>query len=53
MNGVCDSSDLRLQILNGDRLVESLREESVDEENDYVEIVVDMGLSAGKAFASL
>lgn len=51
---VCDSSDPGFQILNDDELIESVREESVEEEDDLnVEVEADTGPSASEAFAGL
>lgn len=46
---VCDSSDPRLQILNNDKVVESVLKEDIIN----VEIEADTGQSAGDAFAGL
>lgn len=51
---LCDSSDPGFQILNDDELIESVREESVEEEDDLnVEVEADTGPSASEAFAGL
>lgn len=51
---MCDSSDPGYQILSDDELIENVREESVEEEDDVnVEDEADMGPSASEAFAGL
>lgn len=49
----CDSSDSGFQILRGQELIESEREESVEEEDDLnVEVRADTGPSVSKAFVN-
>lgn len=48
---VTDLSDLKFKILNADKITESFKGESVEEDDLNVETVADTGLSAGKEFA--
>ena len=50
---VCDSSDPVFQILNDDELIESVREEIVEEEDNLNVEVEAAGPSASEAFAGL